>query len=433
ELICEALRRQILFRRRLGERETEAQLIAALKAQAVASGSQRWQAEALEAEAAYLVLLSRYDRARATLAQALELRRVLDDRNGQVACYCMLAEVAIHQGCISEARELLDRANSFPESLADRALVAQTVSTAAGAAIAHQDFGTSYALGQQMLELCAAIGDREGEADARARIATAATRLFRIQEALDHYDKAREIYTALGKRQGEAAVLLNAGGLAARLGRYAEALDAFNQAEALFGELSDLRGQAASALNSAYTALLTSDYQAGKAAALRGLKLARMMEHRAFEATALANLGAAERELGKLPRAVAHMQAGLAIRRELGQPANLASDLCDLTIAYLRAGDLALARQASDEMLAIHAAEQISDPQRVLWAAAQTYRALSDAPRAQELLAQAHAALQQQADAVPDPESRATFMELPFNSEILAAYGSDMWPGNAPC
>ncbi len=38
-----------------------------------------------------------------------------------------------------------------------------------------------------------------------------------------------------------------------------------------------------------------------------------------------------------------------------------------------------------------------------------------------------------QADAVPDPESRATFMELPFNSEILAAYGSDMWPGNAPC
>jgi hypothetical protein len=84
-------------------------------------------------------------------------------------------------------------------------------------------------------------------------------------------------------------------------------------------------------------------------------------------------------------------------------------------------------------MLAIHAAEQISDPQRVLWAAAQTYRALSDAPRAQELLAQAHAALQQQADAVPDPESRATFMELPFNSEILAAYGSDMWPGNAPC
>ena len=104
---------------------------------------------------------------------------------------------------------------------------------------------------------------------------------------------------------------------------------------------------------------------------------------------ALGNLGAAERELGELQAAIGHMEAGIAMLRQLGQPANYAGDLVDLTIAYLRAGKLPDARRASEEMLALldnSSADAMPQPQSMLWAAARTYRALGDSARAQALL-----------------------------------------------
>ena len=73
------LLRRVLLQRLLGERQAEAELILALKERAAASGKVHWQAEALKAEADYQVLLSEYDAARATLEQALALRRLLND------------------------------------------------------------------------------------------------------------------------------------------------------------------------------------------------------------------------------------------------------------------------------------------------------------------------------------------------------------------
>ena len=64
EAICETLRRRIRLERLRGEREAEAAAIAALKARAAASGNSRWQAEALQAEGTYFVLLGQYDAAR---------------------------------------------------------------------------------------------------------------------------------------------------------------------------------------------------------------------------------------------------------------------------------------------------------------------------------------------------------------------------------
>src|SRR5947209_7793785 len=114
------------------------------------------------------------------------------------------------------------------------------------------------------------------------------------------------------------------------------------------------------------------------------------MKNRLFEAYALGNLGAAERELGRSERVIAHMEAGLHMRREIGQaPVELATDLCDLTIAYLRAGDLRRAQQTAGEMLDLLSADQehMTYPQFILWAAAQAYRAVGQAERAGELLA----------------------------------------------
>jgi predicted ATPase len=423
---CEVLRRLIFFLRALGERQEEAAAIDALKTRAFAHDAKRWQAEALQAEAAHQVLIGQYDAAQDSLERALALHRELDDANNQVQCFCLLAEVASHRGEWARVQPLLDQATALAESRGNYALLIQTWRTASGVLFARQDFTASARLAQQMLERCCAIGDREGKADAHARLGAIAARQFQIQSAREHYDRARALYAALEKRQGLAAVLINRAVLASRLGHYAESLDAYAQAETLFQSLNDLRGQVVSALNTSIVNLFQGDYAAAKSAAQRGMEIARAMHAAVMEANALANLGAAERELGELPDAIAHMCAGLAIRRQLDQPAELGTDLCDLTIAYLRAGDLESARASADEMLALHAsaAETMMHPQYILWAAAQTHRALGDTERARTLLAQAHQVFEEKAAAIPDPESRATFAQLPFNRELLDAYAA---------
>jgi hypothetical protein len=70
-------------------------------------------------------------------------------------------------------------------------------------------------------------------------------------------------------------------------------------------------------------------------------------------------------------------------------------------------------------------ADQMTYPQYLLWAAAQAYQAAGETQRAAELLAQAHAALERQGGAIPDPESRATFLQMFFNRDLMAAFQRD--------
>jgi len=227
---------------------------------------------------------------------------------------------------------------------------------------------------------------------------------------------------------------VNTAMLLANLGRYAESLALDRRAATLFQWLDDARGQAVCAINLAWHATLQGDYGTAFDAATHGLELARAMNSPLYEAYALYNLGAAERELGRLPAAIEHMQAGIALRQTLGQSVEYATDLCDLTIAYLRVGNIDSARQTADEMLGLLAAapEQMTYPQYLLWAASQAYQASGATQRASALLAEAYTVLQQKASAIPDPESRASFLQMPFNRELFAAFQNDQPPTPRP-
>jgi len=424
DLLCDVLRREIRFQRALGDRQAEAALIETLQTHVAGSGNVRWQAEALRERATYLISLSQYDTARPLVERALELYQALDDTAGQVQALCLCAEIGIWQGRFDVVQASLERARALSQAHANQSLLVQTLRAASAAAFTKQDFNLANDLGKQMLELSRRIGDLEGEADALARLGSIAARWFQIRLAREQYQRAAALYGRLGKKQGQAAVLLNAGLLAAnRLGRYAEGLDAFRRAEALFIEMNDVRGQLVCALNIGMTAFLLGDFAEAKVAAQHSLALASEIASPVMQANALANLGAAERELGELAQAIEHMQAGLAIRRSLGQPADLGTDLCDLTLAYLRAQNLELARRTADELLALEATHKSMDrPEYIAWVAAQTYRALGDERRARDLLARAYAVLQERAAAIPDEESRTTFLRSRFNREIITAY-----------
>lgn len=428
--ICDALRREIHYQRALGDRQAEAALIETLQTHVAGSENVRWQADVLREQATYLISLSQYDTARPLVERALELYQALDDTAGQVQSLCLRAEIGIWQGCFDVVQASLDRARALSQAHTNQSLLVQTLRAASAAAFTKQDFNLANDLGKQMLELSQRIGDLEGEADALARLGSIAARWFQIRWAREQYQRAAELYGRLGKKQGQAAVLLNAGLLAAnRLGRYAEGLEQFRHAEKIFVEMNDVRGLLVCALNIGMTAFFLGDFGKAKAAAQRGLELARQINSPVMQANALANLGAAERELGELAQAIEHMQAGLAIRRSLGQPSDLGTDLCDLALAYLRAGQLEAAHELADELLALYASarDAMVRGEYILWVAAQIYHALGDKARARELLAQAHAALQEKAGTMPDEELRTSFLQYPFNQEIIAAFEAKIY------
>jgi tetratricopeptide (TPR) repeat protein len=423
--ICEILRRQIRYWRALGDRQAEGELVAALKGRAVASGEKRWQAEALRAEATYQILLSQYDAASERLADALRLFQSADDTRAQIACYCGLIEIATQRSRFDEAQDLLQAAQLLAEVSADKSLLVGPLRTASGVAFARQEYETCLVLARQMLDLCRRIGDREGEADALSRLGTSLARLFRVQEARQSYEQAAALYDRLGKRQGQAAVRLNAGILAMNVGRYDEAIASFQQAGELFAWMDDRRGQMLSALNLSAAAIYWEDYPNASEAAQRSLELARQIQIPIVEAVALGNLGECHFYLGDVEHAIQYLEAALALRRERSlPPGDSASDLSVLARAYLKAGHKEKARQTAGKLLALCESkpESISYPQQALWAIAQVDATLGDRQRARELLEQAYAIVQQKTMTIPDPESKAAFLQLSYNREVLQAY-----------
>ncbi|MBP7688712.1 MAG: AAA family ATPase [Thermoflexales bacterium] len=431
EARCAVLHRQIAYFSVTGERAAEADRVERLRACADRAPATLWQARAYLVAVQYQVLISDYAQAQLSLQRAAELAQQSDDAAGQVAAQCALADVAVQQGHFETAQAALKLAGQLAGAQSNRSVLVTALRAASGASFAKQDFEAAHAVATQMLDVCRAIGDREGEADALARLAAVAARRYQVQTARQLYAEAERGYNALGKRQGQAAVMVNTTMLlVGRLGRYAEGLALTRQADTIFRELKDVRGQAICALNEGMITLYLEDYAAGRAASRRGLDLARQMNSRLMEANALANLGAAERELGELTAAIEHMEEGLAIRRTLGQPAELGTDLCDLTVAYCRQGRLDAAQHTLREMLDVYAQAEASmmHPQYILWAAAQTQRVLGDDACAQDYLKRAVQAMQQRLADIPEPELQASYYELPFNRQIVAASERGVWP-----
>lgn len=151
DLICETLRRQIIYHRTIGERQAEAALIAALTARAESSGDARWQAEALQAEAAELIIAGQFESARSAAERALALRESINDISGQVTCVCQLIETAARQGRFRLIPPLLEKSKALAESLSDLGLQAQTLRMACLAAHEKQETDSRAVLGKELL------------------------------------------------------------------------------------------------------------------------------------------------------------------------------------------------------------------------------------------------------------------------------------------
>jgi tetratricopeptide (TPR) repeat protein len=285
------------------------------------------------------------------------------------------------------------------------------------------DYERSRSFALQALQISRAIGDREGEADCLSRLGNIDSRLFHVHDASNNFAKAAAIYKTLDKRRGEAVVLFNTGLLFLKVGEYERALSGFSQANEIFAVLNDLRGRAVCAVNVGMLAYFQRRYAASRRLSQQALQRARQLSSPYLESAAMGNLGAAERELDMVPEAIAHCEEALRIKRGMTSSADIGSDLADLGLTYLRAGDRRAAIAAADEILSLghDSLESVMYPQNVIWNAAQIYGAFGLRQEQQAALRRACAALDKRRALIPDDAWRRTYDELPFNVAIREA------------
>jgi tetratricopeptide (TPR) repeat protein len=419
-----------MLARAVGEREEEARLVDEFVNLAAAAGSPVLRAQSLLARAAYRTPTSDGDNAANAARAALAIYRELGDAKGQIEARCRIVDIASERGTFDEASAILRGARSSPEALRNPGMIARTIISVTQAALYEQQYEACRALAIEARELYRTIGDREGEADAISRQATAAARLSMLAEARRCFEEAAVIYAAIGKRHGVAGVLVNRGIHSVRNGMLDEAERSLRASLDEFCTLKDLRGQAASAINLSYVRLFRGDPADAKVHASAALAYSRAANHAMYEAAALGNLGAAERDLGEFDAAIKHMKQGLAIRRRLNRPGDYDDDIAHLIAAYLASGDVGAVRDLSEELAGSLATSSpaIFLPQFAHWVAARAFRELGDEKRMRLMLDRGHAIVRDQVSSIEGAAEKASYLSLLVNQDIEAAFAKNFWP-----
>jgi tetratricopeptide (TPR) repeat protein len=380
-------------------------------------------ATAMEQRAASVIAAGQYDDGRDLAQRAQAVYAALEDSGGQVRALCLIAESYSHQARTRESQSAVDLALALARATADESLAAHALSAASLTAYLAADYERSRSFALQASQICRTVGNREGEADCLSRLGNIDSRLFRVHDASTHFANAAGIYKMLGNRSGEALVMFNTGLLFLKVGEYERALSGFRQANESFAVLNDLRGRAVCAVNVGMLAYLQLRYAASRRLSQQALQRARQLKSPYLECAAMGNLGAAERELGLLPEAIAHCEEALRIKRGITSTADIGADLADLGLTYLRAGDRTAAVAMADEIMSLgnDSLENVMYPQNVIWGAAQIFGALGHTLEYLAAVRRASAALDKRRALIPDDAWRQTYDDLPFNRAIKAA------------
>ena len=202
------------------------------------------------------------------------------------------------------------------------------------------------------------LGDLAAQAVSGRLLACARADLGDHDQAFLSFSDSLELYRRLGNRHGEARVFQNLTALHERIGRAsgdragsgAAALRTGGQALKLFQSIGDKAMEAVALCDLGSSYALAGDYQRARACCLEALDLA---QNPVDEALIWNNLSEAEYQLGDFSEAADCAQRALNIYRETDKPLLVAQALATLGDARLALGELALAREAWRETVAV--------------------------------------------------------------------------------
>ena len=244
--------------------------------------------------------------------------------------------------------------------------------------------------------------------------------------AQEYFRQALELTRHIGDSGKEGIILGNLGWVSGSLGDYSRARNYSAQHLRRAREVGDRYSETYELINlSAYSGRL-GDLASALNYAQQGLELALRLGDRSAQAWAQTYLGHAYLELGNSTEAVQAYRSALEIRRALSQ-SNLASEpQAGLARTCLQAGDIPAASVHAAQILAYLQAggtlDGTDEPLRVYLSCCQVLQAAGD-PQANEILENACTLLHKQADSIPDPALRRSFLEdIHYHREIISMW-----------
>ncbi|HZW53730.1 MAG TPA: tetratricopeptide repeat protein, partial [Candidatus Elarobacter sp.] len=207
------------------------------------------------------------------------------------------------------------------------------------------------------------------------------------------------------------------------LGLLDRALEFYDRARAVAAEIGFRWVTCVEGVNRSYCRRLQGSFADAKADAAAALAVARELGSQPLTSAALGALGAAESALGEHAAAIAHLEEGVGLRRPAGMTPRLGDNLCALALAYVRSGDAPAARRTAGELLDLYEANPKLAPQPAewLWSAAQVELLCERFDAAESLLRRAGSVMRARAAAIPDADTRAAYVALPFNRAVTEA------------
>ncbi|MBI5293977.1 MAG: AAA family ATPase [Chloroflexi bacterium] len=430
ELVCEATRCQIQFYRAVDDHPSQRAKVDLLQQQAKKMGSRYWQAEALFAEGNFRKITHEFPEAIQRLGEAAVFYREAQIAEAEVDCYNLLSEISIIQRHSAEAEAWAQKALALCEKGRPTHALLQTLWNLSANGLTVKDYERCYRYARQLLESAQQAHDLVWQAAAHRLMGMAYQRQFRIAEAHKSLNTALNLYQQVQKPKGQALTLQTIGHVEVSVGNHATAIQNYEQAYEINEKLRDQNGMASEAINISCAASFQGDYAIEKEYAQRAIPLARQIHSGFLEGMALQNLGEAERELGDLESARQHLAESLNFMDDATQIVERSSILSDLALTYWKAGDLPLAMQTAEQILSAYPEVEGKDDNvhRFLWVAARILHADGQADHAAATVAQAYAAFQKDAAAIPEAESRRSFAEIRHNRQIVAAHERGEWP-----
>lgn len=273
---------------------------------------------------------------------------------------------------------------------------------------------------QEALEAYREAGDAEGIAFAHQHLAIAAWERFDIEAQREHLAHAMAVFQRIQKPSGIYSVTTNRGVVATQLGLFDAAEIDFRTTLELGTAHERPHWIANASLNLAYVAQARGDFDRAQQIALGVLSGVDSPQDEVHRALALEALGAAERELGDLDGALAHLEAAAAMQREM-QSELIVGPLAELIPAYIAAGRRAEAVRAADELAPLLDSKPsaLTFPTVAFARAAEAYRAAGRRKDARSTFERGFALLRDRATRIPDEPTRRAYLAIPGH-EVLS-------------
>jgi len=455
----EILKRRIHCCRFLGERGRQERDVQELLALAQELGDKGKVAEALQAQGEFYEGIGDFPRAEALARRALTLQEELGDRRGRALLLRRLGILRRQQGDARGALPYLEEARKIAQQLEDKALEGDVLNSLGSAHWQLGEYPEALACFKRGLALKREANDLRGEGALLGNLGMVYAELGETKKAEDCYEQARRRMHEIGDRVGESNNLTGLGILYAQRGRFAKALLSFERAYVLREEAADRYGTAMALLNVGLVYLDVGCYEEARGRIERALKafrelgaqsaqvlpllalgevhkglgdeerarwhfeegrkLAEELEHRHGQAEALKRLGSLCGDRGEHERGAAYLEEALERYQALGEKEFQAETLSELAALYLKLGRTDEALKASKEALMIAEECGVGHLQKLHLIHAQVLETMGEEQEARRFYRRACEELQERLGRIGDEVLKETYLNLPFNREIL--------------